>query len=202
MTNRPNEITKVVRTEHGKPRKASWEYDDLAQKIQVESRQLAAKLVLRHLASKSNDSGESHHGLRSIAAHCSISRSQTALALKYLRDVLNVVKWTTGRGGNQQATNRYILRLDAMRSLVASQGVFDPRTGKLLRSESDDRTGIKSDDKTRLNPEPSPMVGLGIAKASPMSSKSESDGRTQTTIGPIVSDPRIGGLHHRYSRIA
>lgn len=134
-----------------KTRKPSWEYDDLAQKIQVASRRLAAKLVLQFLAKKANDAGESHHGYASIAAHCSIARSQVPSALKYLRDTLKLVAWTKGFGGaKKQDTNRYRLSLAAMRKLVVEQDVFHPETGKLIRVESAQRTGVESAQPTGL----------------------------------------------------
>ncbi len=134
-----------------KTRKPSWQYDDLAQKIQVASRRLSAKLVLQFLAKKANDAGESHHGYASIAAHCSIARSQVPSALKYLRDTLGVVTWTKGFGGaKKQDTNRYRLSLAAMRKLIAQQCVFHPETGKLIRVESVQRTGVESAERTGL----------------------------------------------------
>lgn len=141
-------------------RKLSWQYHDLAQKIQVESRRLAAKLVLLHLGSKANDAGESFHGYDSIAAHCSIARSRVAPALKYLRDDLKVVSWERGTGGpKQQDTNRYTLNLTAMKRLVAKQGVFDAVTGKLLRDsvEARQETEVESGKQTGLKGQSSPL---------------------------------------------
>ena len=168
-----------------KPQKLSWQFDDLAQKVQVAPRHLAAKLVLQFLAKKSNDSGESWHGYESIAAHCSLSRSQTALALKYLRDKLKLVSWTKGTGGSQkQSTNIYALNLQCIQDLIKAQGVFDPETGKLIRVESDNRTGVESDHRTGLVVKSSPMKPLFGYQSSPMKAKVESDDRTVTTIEP------------------
>ena len=166
-------------------RKLSWQYDDLAQKIQVEPRQLAAKLVLRHLASKADDKGRSHHGYESIAAHCSISRSQTAEALKHLRDVLKIVAWTKGTGGSRkQSHNIYTLDLKVMKELIKTQSVFDPETGKLLHVESADQTRVESAGRTGLIVKSSPMKPLFGRKSSPMKAEVESDHRTVTPIEP------------------
>jgi hypothetical protein len=125
-------------------RKLSWQYNDLAGMIQVAPRHLAAKLVLLHLGKAANDKGQSHHGYDSIAAHGSIARRQVSPALKYLRDTLKIVTWVKGTGGpRQQDTSLYTLNLAAIRKLIESQGVFDAGTGKLIRVECAQRTGLK-----------------------------------------------------------
>ena len=173
-------------------RKLSWQYDDLAQKIQVSPRQLAAKLVLRHLASKSNDRGESHHGYFSIAAHCSIARRQVSPALKYLR-TLGLVGWTTGKGGpKKQNTNRYTLNLAVMRKLVAEQGVFHPETGKLIRVECVEDTGVECGQRTGLVIQSSALNSTKPAQSSALSVKVECGERTVTTIEPPnKSNPQV-----------
>jgi hypothetical protein len=175
-----------------KTRKASWEYDDLAQKIQVSPRQLAAKLVLRHLASKSNDSGESHHGYASIAAHCSIARRQVSPALKYLRN-LGLVGWTTGKGGpKKQNTNRYALNLAVMRKIVRQQGVFHPETGKLVRVECVEDTGVECGERTGLVVKSSALNSTKPVQSSALNVKVECGQRTETTIEPPdKSNPKI-----------
>jgi hypothetical protein len=168
-----------------KTRKPSWEYDDLAQKIQVASRRLAAKLVLQFLAKKANDAGESHHGYASIAAHCSIARSQVPSALKYLRDTLKIVAWTKGFGGaKKQDTNRYRLSLVAMRKLIAEQCVFHPETGKLIRVESVQRTGVESAERTGLVIKSSLLKVPDPTQSSLLNVKVESAQQPVTTIEP------------------
>jgi hypothetical protein len=126
-----------------KTHKLSWQYDDLAQKIQVAPRHLAAKLVLRHLASKANDAGESRHGYFSIAKHCCIAQGKVSSALRYLRDKLKVVTWIAGTGGPKaQDTSVYTLNLRQMQHLVKTQGAFDPETGKLIRVLAPKGTGV------------------------------------------------------------
>lgn len=118
-----------------KHKKPSWQYLWLAKRIQTGSRHYVAKLVLLHLADSADDNGISWHGHKSIAAFCSASRSAIQYALTYLRDELHVVTWKHGSGGiGKKDTNTYHLCLEAMQSLIADQGVFDPKTGKLIRS--------------------------------------------------------------------
>lgn len=129
-------------------RKPSWEYQNLAWKIQFPAKRLGAKLALLFLAKAANDRGESHHSYNSIAAHCSISCRSVSRSLRYL-DTLKVVVWMTGRGGTEQGTNRYKLDLQMMRGVIKAQGVFDPETLKIIRNEGhDDPSNEGHDDSS------------------------------------------------------
>jgi hypothetical protein len=145
-----------------KHKKPSWQYLWLAKRIQTGSRHYVAKLVLLHLADSADDNGISWHGHKSIAAYCSASRSAIQYALTYLRDELHVVTWKHGSGGaSKKDTNTYRLDLQALQSLIADQGVFDPKTGKLIRSvepndedQSSPMTGRESSPMTAHSVEP------------------------------------------------
>ncbi len=93
-------------------------------------------MVLIFLADSANDHGRTWHGLRSISAHCNaLSISAVHKALCYLRDDLKVLTWEQGSGGpNRKDTNTYQLDLAAMQQVVATQGVFDSSSGKLLHA--------------------------------------------------------------------
>lgn len=182
-------------------RKLSWQYDDLAQKIQVGRRQGNAKHVLRHLGSKANDKGQSHHGYDSIAAHCSIARSRITPALKYLRDTLKIVTWVKGTGGNpkQPETSLYTLNLAAMKKLVQSQGVFDAGTGKLIRTQSVDETTSQSRKETGLVLRASPLKEGDNGQPSPLKDSTQSRQRSVTLNEPSnKNNPHVsvddGGL--------
>src|ERR1039458_1112427 len=86
-------------------RKPSWQYDDLAFKIQVPPRQQTSKLILLFLGKVSDDKGQSFYGYGSIAAHCCIARTKIPHALQKLHS-LGIVTWKSGTGGPQkQDTN-------------------------------------------------------------------------------------------------
>jgi len=159
-----------------KHKKPSWQYLWLAKRIQTGSRHYVAKLVLLHLADSADDNGISWHGHKSIAAFCSASRSAIQYALTYLRDELHVVTWKHGSGGaGKKDTNTYHLCLEAMQSLIADQGVFDPKTGKLIRSvepneqvQSSPMTGRESSPMTAHSVEPNePSVEPNEAPVEP-----------------------------------
>jgi hypothetical protein len=164
-------------------RKLSWQYDDLAKKIQCPDR-LAAKLVLRHLGSSADDLGQSHHGYNSIAAHCSINRRRVSPALRYLRDDLKIVTWVKGVGGiKKQDTNLYRLNLPAMKRLIATQGVFDA-TGNLIRVEGREDTGVEGHQSTGLKVKSKGVRALDKAKSRDLVSKVEGRESTVTLNEP------------------
>jgi hypothetical protein len=181
-------MTTVKRT----ARKLSWVYDDLAQQIQVDNRHLAAKLVLRHLGSKANDTGESHHGYLSIAAHCSIARSQVSLALKYLRDNLKILTWVKGTGGPKSGdTNRFRLSLSAMRQLVREQKIFDIN-GKLIRVESAQQPSIQSAQQPSKKAQSSLLKGGNKGQSSLLKAPVESAQQPLTLNEPSdKSNPQL-----------
>src|ERR1700675_5094704 len=117
-------------------RSASRQCEDLAWMIQMPPRHQAVKLVLTFLAKKANDSLRTWHGYDSIKAATGIRQDHAVSdALKYLRDELQILKWRSGKGGRDSGdTNRYHFQLKAMRELVKAQGMFDPETGKLIRT--------------------------------------------------------------------
>jgi hypothetical protein len=115
-----------------KQRKQSWQYLDLAYKVQFPRNTYAPRIMLWFLAKSANDSGKSWYGYRAMQAHTGLSNAGISSGIRYLRDKLFVLTWEHGSGGiNKQATNAYQLDLQAMRRLVASQSVFDLETGKL-----------------------------------------------------------------------
>jgi hypothetical protein len=122
-----------------KPQKLSWQYLFFARRIQTGPRHYAAKLVLLHLADAADDNGRSWHGHKSISAFSNgLSRNAIYEALCFLRDNLKVLTWKTGSGGfNKKDTNTYTLDLEAMKSVIIEQGIFDPESGKLLRPDED-----------------------------------------------------------------
>lgn len=131
-----------------KSRKPSWQYLFFARRIQTGPRHYAAKLVLLHLADTANDSGTSWHGYKSISAFSNgLSTNAIHEALCYLRDNLGILSWTRGSGGfNKKDTNHYALDLEAMKAVVAEQGVFDAETGKMLYPDD----SVDSSQATRL----------------------------------------------------
>jgi hypothetical protein len=143
-----------------KNKKPSWQYLWLAKRIQTGSRHYVAKLVLLHLADSADDKGISWHGHKSIAAFCSASRSAVQYALAYLRDELRVVSWKHGSGGaGKKDTNTYQLNSQAMQELISTQGVFDPKTGKLIRTVEPNEEGQSSPMTGR---ESSPMTAHSV----------------------------------------
>jgi hypothetical protein len=137
MNTEKNGFTKYGGSPPTKTRKLSWQYEDLAFKIQVAPRHFAARDLLRFLGKAANDGGTSHYGYESLMANCGI-RSRTAMAttVKYLLTVgIDEVKQPilTRTQGDGKNTSRYKLHLGAMQKLVKHQGVFDPETGKLIR---------------------------------------------------------------------
>jgi hypothetical protein len=113
-----------------KVRKASWQCQDLAWKIDVGARHYATKLVLLFLAKSANDSLKTYHGYRSIAVHTGLTNEAIRKATVRLRDELGILSWESG-GGSE--TNHYRLNLAAMTELVKQQGVFDVDSGRLLK---------------------------------------------------------------------
>jgi hypothetical protein len=133
-----NGFTKSGGSPPTKPRKLSWQYEDLAFKIQLAPRQFAARNLLRFLGKVANDGGTSHYGYVSLMANCDVrSRSAMATAVKYLLTVgIAEIKQpilTRTKGGIGNDTSHYKLHLGAMQKLVEHQGIFDPETGKLIR---------------------------------------------------------------------
>src|ERR1039458_10204906 len=82
-----------------KQRKLAWQFEDLAWKIQLPKRQMAAKLLLCFLAKQANNSGSSYAGYKYNMLHTNI-RSETTFsnALKYLAG-LGLLWWQAWRGG-------------------------------------------------------------------------------------------------------
>lgn len=136
-----NDETKGFTKSGGSPptqRKLSWQYDDLAGKIQLAPRQFAATRLLVFLGKASNDGGTSHHGYASMMALTGIrSRHSVADAIKYLLTVgIAEVKQpilTRTKGGIGKETSHYKLHLGAMQRLIEHQGIFDLETGKQTR---------------------------------------------------------------------
>jgi hypothetical protein len=140
-----------MQTSKSSPRKLSWQYDDLTKKIQIKRQpegkvSLAAKLVLRHLGSSADDQGRSHHGYRSIAAHCCITERGVSKALAILKQ-MGIVSWS----GQCGKLNHYQLNLDAMRTTVRKQGIFG-EDGKLLPTP-EHRTGVTPEHRAGVTPE-------------------------------------------------
>lgn len=122
----------MIQQKH-KPRNPSWQYCDLAHRVQFPPKHLAARLILWFLAKTANNSGRSYHGYRSITAHTGLTHTNISNALKFLRDDHKILTWDKGNGGQQgNGTNIYQLDLKAMKELVSKQGVFNAETGKLL----------------------------------------------------------------------
>ncbi len=117
------------------PRKAAWQCQDLAWKIDVGARHYATKLVLLFLAKTANESLKSYHGYRSISAHTGLTFDAIRKAILRLRDEFKILTWERGRGGRRDDadTNDYKLNLTAMKDLVKQQDVFDVATGRLLK---------------------------------------------------------------------
>ncbi len=170
-----------LKNRKGKP---SWKYLFLARRIQTAQRHYAAKLVLLHLADAADDHGRSWHGYDSIAAFCSINRSSVARGLRYLRDDLRILTWTPGSGGvNKKDTNTYVLDLEAMKGLVAAQGVFNAETGKLIRPEEPNEEGQSS---RMPQPESSRMPQLSVESHERSVESHERVGR----VAPCASNPQ------------
>jgi hypothetical protein len=121
------------------PRKLSWQYHDLAQKIQTGPRQHSAKLLLVFLGSVANDKGKPWPGYKAIMRNKSIRKKDTPAAALAVWKTAGILSWESGQGGGRDGTNKYRLNLDAMRALVNEQGLFDVETGK---SRSDEITKI------------------------------------------------------------
>jgi hypothetical protein len=117
------------------PRKPSWQYHDLAQKIQAGPRQHSAKLVLVFLGSVANDEGKSHHGYESVKRHTGIRKDKTVLAALELWKSAGILDWEPGQGGGREGTNKYTLNIEAMKALVKEQGQFNSETGRSLSNE-------------------------------------------------------------------
>jgi hypothetical protein len=139
-------------------RKLSWQYDNLASKIQLASRQFAATRILCFFGHAANDGGTSHHGYASIMANTGIrSRNSVAVAIKYLLTVGIDEKQpilTRTKGGKGKETSHYKLHLGAMQKLVEHQGIFDIETGKQSRykqSEGVPVTGIPTEEGVPVN---------------------------------------------------
>ena len=133
-----NGFTKSGGSPPTQPRKLSWQYEDLAFKIQLAPRQFAARNLLRFLGKVANDGGTSHYGYASLMANCDVrSRSAMATTVKYLLTVgIGEIKQpilTRTKGGIGNETSHYKLHLGAMQKLVKHQGIFDIETGKLIR---------------------------------------------------------------------
>jgi hypothetical protein len=138
MNTEKNGFTKSGGSPPTKSRKLSWQYEDLAFKIQVAPRHFAARNLLRFLGKVANDGGTSHHGYASLMANCDIrSRSTMYVAIHYLLTVgIAEIKQpilTRTKGGIGNETSHYKLHLGAMQALVRHQGIFDIETGKLIR---------------------------------------------------------------------
>jgi hypothetical protein len=117
-------------------RKLSWQYHDLASKIQLAPRKFAATELLRFLGKAANDGGTSHHGYASLAANTGIRKlDNVRIAIQYLLTVgiaevkQPILTRKTGVGKN---TSHYKLHLGAMQAVVKHQGIFD-EAGKLIR---------------------------------------------------------------------
>jgi|ERR1039458_3450098 hypothetical protein len=84
-----------------KQRKLAWQFEDLAWKIQLPKRQMAAKLLLCFLAKQANNSGSSYAGYKYNMLHTNI-RSETTFsnALKYLEG-LGLLSWKSLGGGHE-----------------------------------------------------------------------------------------------------
>lgn len=120
-------------------KKLSWQYLFFARRIQTGPRHYAAKLVLIHLGDAANNQGQSWHGYSAIGKLCNnMTASAVRSALLFLRDELGILTWKSGTGGfNKKDTNTYTLNLEAMKAVVANQGVFDAETGKILYDDSE-----------------------------------------------------------------
>lgn len=124
-------------------RSESWNFLDLATKVQFPSGVQAPRILLWFLA-KAGNNGFSFHGYRSIMSHTGLSKDGISRAAKYLRE-LGILTWESGGGGAiKRQTNRYQLHLDAMKELISRQGVFDPETGKLLEHSQSSPAGKTS----------------------------------------------------------
>jgi hypothetical protein len=163
-----------------KRNKPSWEFLKLASRIQTGPRQYAAKLVLLFLADAANDNGHSWYGYKSISAHCNmLSTNAIHEGLCHLRDKLNILTWEQGSGGpNRKDTNTYTLDLQAMRDLIAAQGVFDAETLKLIRevSSSEDVQSIHPRQVESLHPTQISVASSEGAVASSEASVTSSEG--------------------------
>jgi len=116
-----------------KIRKASWLYEDLAWKIQTPT--IACKLILTFLGKTANNAGKSYASYEYMRASTMIKSDSTiSTALQFLRDGLGILEWIPGGRGFINDSNRYTLKLAAMKTLVKSQGIFDSETGKLIEA--------------------------------------------------------------------
>jgi hypothetical protein len=171
-----------------KTRKPSWYFHDLALKIQVAPRHDTAKLLLIFLAAKASDEGYSYHGYRSIAAHLGKGHTAISQALQYLRDDLRLLNWERGFGGRDgRQTNSYQLDLDAMKNLVAKQGVFHPETGKLIYDPLSPEEKITSLPGVEVN------LCAGREKSSAQDEKSSAEGHDP--LSPEDRNPQEPSIH-------
>lgn len=150
-------------------RKLSWQYDDLAGKIQLAPRQFAASRLLCFLGKAANDGGTSHHGYASLMSNTGIrSRHSVADAIKYLLTVgIEEVKQpilTRTKGGMGKETSHYKLHLGAMQKLVQHQGIFDIETGKLARYKQSECVPVSGDTGVPVTDRGVPVTDTGCTR--------------------------------------